>query len=208
MIPLRQNIKIIVSLMMTVFVVSAQNSTGQNHMLLSYDLAIPAGNTKEYISTSSARGGTLEVAHHLSDELSLGLKIGLQTFSEIRDKDLYTEDNISIYGKQVRNINSFPVMISAKYKLTTDRRTIPYAGLALGAYFFEKRTDMGLYNITNDNMWSYGFQPEAGLLIGITDNLRFNMSTKYNQIFKNSSIVSQGYYSFSIGFMLYNLGRE
>ncbi|MFO7754738.1 MAG: hypothetical protein R6V34_02025 [Bacteroidales bacterium] len=208
MIPLRQNIKIIISLMVAVSAISSQSSTAQNHMLLSYDLAIPAGNTKEYISTSSARGGTLEIAHLLSDEISLGLRIGLQAFYEIRDKDLYTEDNISIYGKQVRYINSFPVMVSAKYKLTTDRRTIPYAGLALGAYFFEMRTDMGLYNITNDNMWSYGFQPEAGLLIGISDNLRLNMSTKYNHIFKNSSIDSQGYYSFSIGFMLYNSGRE
>jgi len=188
--------------------ISGQDSSAQNHMLLGYDLAIPAGNTKDYISTNSARGGTMEIAHHLSDEVSLGLKIGLQTFYEVRDKDLYTEDNISIYGKQERYINSFPVMISARYNLTTDRLTIPYAAIAFGANYFEMRTDMGLYNISNDNMWSVGFQPEAGLLIGISDNLRLNISTKYNHIFKNPSIDTQGYYSFSIGFMLYNLGRE
>lgn len=208
MIPLRQNIKIIISLIMLVFAVPGQNSTAQNHMLLCYDWALPAGNTKEYISTSSARGGIMEFAHNLSDEISLGLKAGLQTFYEMRDEDLYTEDNISIYGKQERYINSFPVLVSARYKLIRGRRTIPYAGLALGAYFFEMRTDMGLYNITNDKMWSVGFQPEAGLLIGLTDNLRLNISTKYNHIFKNSSIDSQGYYSLSIGFMLYDLGRE
>ncbi|MFP4489567.1 MAG: outer membrane beta-barrel protein [Bacteroidales bacterium] len=208
MIPLRHKIKIIISLMVVVSAISSQSSTAQNDILLSYDLAIPAGNTKEYISTSSARGGTLEIAHLLNDEISLGLRIGLQTFYEIRDKDLYTEDNISIYGKQVRYINSFPIMVAAKYKLTTNRLTIPYAGLALGTYFFEMQTDMGLYNITNDNMWNFGFQPEAGLLIGISDNLRLNLSTKYNHIFKNSSVDSQGYYSFGIGFMIYNSGRE
>lgn len=188
--------------------ISGQDTTAQNHMLLCYDLAVPAGNTKDYISTSSARGGTMEIAHYLSDEISLGLRIGLQTFYEVRDKDLYTEDNISIYGKQERYINSFPVMVAANYQLTTGRLTIPYAGIALGAYYFEMRTDMGLYNISNDNTWSVGFQPVAGLLIGISDNLRLNISTKYNHIFKNPSIDTQGYYSFSIGFMLYNLGRE
>ncbi len=42
-------------------------------------------------SDATTRGGTFGFGHHLSDLFSIGLKVGLHSFSETFEKDVYID---------------------------------------------------------------------------------------------------------------------
>ncbi len=196
-------------LLLTISGFYGQMVSGQNHIQLSYDYSFPTGETADYMGVSSFRGGSFEFGHHLTDRMSVGLKVGLHTFYEELEKDTYTDGNVTIYGKQFRYMNSFPALAIFQYNLMGEEsRVIPYGKLGIGAYYFQKRTDLGLYTFTNKYQWSFGLQPEAGVLIPLTENIRINFNSRYNYIFENKEIGTQGYVSISLGIMFYNLGNQ
>ena len=108
---------IMLALLFPVFGFFSRNSMAQNHIILGYDYSIPLGNTEEYIDANSFRGGSFEFGHHLTERMAIGLKVGLQTFYQELDKDTYTDDNVTIYGKQFRYMNSFPTLATFQYNL-------------------------------------------------------------------------------------------
>ncbi|MFW6257247.1 MAG: hypothetical protein ACOC11_00550 [Prolixibacteraceae bacterium] len=184
---------------------STSNSTAQSHIRLDYDLSYTFGNTNDFISAVSTRGGTFGFGHHLSDMFSIGLKVGLHSFSETFEKDVYLDDNVSIYGMQRRYINSFPILLTGKYNLTYDTKAIPYIEIGAGPYYFQMRRETGLFNYTNEYNWNFGFQPEIGLMIEVNESLRLNVNTSYHYILENQSIESQSYFNFGAGIMIYNM---
>ena len=183
-----------------------QKSAAQNHIKLDYDLSYTFGNTNDFISAVSTRGGTFAFGHHLTDQFSLGLKVGIHSFAETFEKDIFFDDNASIYGMQRRYINSFPVLLTGQYNLTYDTKAVPYIELGAGPYYFEMRRELGLYTFRNEYTWNFGFQPEVGLLIEINEALRLNVSATYHQLLENESIESQSYFNFGAGIMIYNMG--
>ncbi|MFW5644863.1 MAG: outer membrane beta-barrel protein [Bacteroidota bacterium] len=187
---------------------SNYEASAQNHIQLTYDYSIATGETADYIATSF-RGGSFEFGHHLTDRIAIGLKVGLHTFYDELDKDTYSDDNVTVYGKQFRYMNSFPALATFQYNfMGQESRVLPYGKLGVGAYYFQRRTDLGLYTFTNNYNWSFGLQPEAGVLIPITRNIRVNIGARYNYVFKNQELDNQGYVNINLGLMFYNLGRE
>lgn len=183
------------------------NAIAQNHIQITYDYSIATGETADYIPTSF-RGGSFEFGHHLSNRISIGLKVGLHTFYDELDKDTYTDENVTVYGKQFRYMNSFPTLATVQYNfMGKNSRFLPYGKLGIGAYYFQKRTDLGLYTFINNYNWSFGLQPEAGVLVPITQNIRINVGARYNYVFKNQELDNQSYVNINLGLMFYNLGR-
>lgn len=203
---LKKNICITLIIAVGLTGISVPKATAQNHIRLDYDLSYTFGNTNDFISAVSTRGGTFGFGHHLSDQFSLGLKVGIHSFYESYDKDVYIDDNVSIYGMQRRYINSFPILLTGQYNLTYDTKAIPYIEIGAGPYYFQMRREMGLYSHTNEYNWNFGFQPEFGLLIEINEALRLNVNASYHQILENQSIESQSYFNFGAGIMIYNMG--
>ena len=185
-----------------------QQVRAQNHIQLSYDFSVATGATRDYIGKASPRGGSFEFGHHVSDRFALGLRVGLQTFYEELEKDTYTEDNVTYYGKQFRYLNSTPVLATFQYNLTgAESGAMSYVKLGAGAYYFERRTDLGLYTFTNDYQWNFGLQPELGLIFPLNNSFAVNVNASYNYIFRNQSLDNQQYVSLGVGLMILNLGR-
>lgn len=180
----------------------------QTHVKGSYDLSFPIGNTQDYISKASARGWSFGLGYHISEQLAVGVDIGLHTLVEVLDADTYTDDNVTIYGKQYRYINSFPAQLSLQYNLVRERGIEPYIKLGVGAFYFEQRTDMGIYSWTNDYNWNLGLRPEIGIMFPVHQNIKLSVLGRYNQIFDNQSIDAQSYFNFGVGMVLVNLGQN
>ena len=179
----------------------------QNHIQITYDYSIAMGETGDYVP-NSFRGGSFEFGHHLNSRISIGLKVGLHTFYDELKKDTYTDENVTVYGKQFRYMNSFPALATVQYNfMGAESKVLPYGKLGIGAYYFQKRTDIGFYTFTNNYDWSFGLQPEAGVLIPITQNIRINVGARYNYLFQNQELNKQSYVNINLGLMFYNLGR-
>ncbi|MFW5656139.1 MAG: hypothetical protein ACOCXS_00460 [Bacteroidota bacterium] len=67
----------------------------------------------------------------------MGLKSGLNAFYEPLEKDTYTEDNVTLYGKQFHYINSIPFLVKAQYNFLPFGNASPYLTLGVGAYSFQ-----------------------------------------------------------------------
>lgn len=101
-----------------VFIFAAIDAKAQSHIGLSYEYAALLGDAGDYINQGSFRGGSFEFSHHLTGRMAVGLKVGLQTFYESLEKDTYTDENVTVYGKQFRYLNSSPVLLNFRYNFT------------------------------------------------------------------------------------------
>lgn len=171
----------------------------QNHVQFNYDVSVPLGNTNDFITQTSPRGFSLSAGHNFTPHFGLGVKAGLQSFYEELSKDTYTEDNVTLYGKQFRYINSIPILVHAHYHFLPEARANPYVALGVGAYSFQKRIDLGLYTTTNEFVWNFGLQPEVGILLPLADKMKINVNARYNHVFANQSIDVQSYLSIGVG---------
>lgn len=174
-------------------------------ILIGYNAAYPVGNTYEYIGLPSFRGINAEWRQYITEHFSLGIKGAYQVFYQEIEDQVYTDNGSTIYGKQFRYINSFPIMAVAGFE--TDRgdgvnfdRVINFYGkLGLGVYSFQKLTDMGLYRYQNEYSWNFGLLPEVGIKYKLTPRIDAVVYVNYNQVFKNASVENQGYVSAGVG---------
>ncbi len=184
-------------------------ANAQTHLLLTYDYSVSLAGTRDYIGESSFRGGSFELGYHLTDPVSIGLKVGLHTFYEDLEKDTYQDGNLTVYGKQFRYLNSFPVLGTVQYSPAgRESRVQPYARLGIGGYYFQQRTDLGLYTFLNEYQWNFGLQPELGILISLSGRFSVNAGARYHYIFGNRSVDEQQYLTISAGIMFKDLGRR
>ncbi len=173
-------------------------------ILIGYNAAYPVGNTSEFIALPSFRGINAEWRQYITEHFSLGIKGAYQVFYEEIEDQAYTDNGSTIYGRQFRYINSFPIMVVAGYETDRDDELNFdgfdfYGKLGLGTYSFQKLTDMGLYRYQNEYSWNLGLLPEVGIKYNLTPRIEAVVHVNYNQVFKNASIENQGYISAGVG---------
>ena len=180
------------------------NAKGQEfYTNLTYDMSIPLGNTSDFISKTSFRGATFELGRFISDDVALDLRFSWHVFYEDLPVDTYTVGTESITGKQYRYINSFPITVGANYFFGGGLSFMPYAGVGLGAYKQNVRTDMGVYTL-EDKKWHFGFYPEIGFIYEFSYGVGLNVFARYDYTLKSGDADSQSYLSFGIGFHFNN----
>lgn len=195
--------------MVTGVLFPGRDAHAQNHMQITYNYSIPSGETRDYIERGSSRGGSFELRHHLSNRISVGIKLGLHAFYEDLEKDTYTDENLTVYGKQFRYLNSAPALVTIQYNFTDQSsRIIPYVKLGAGACYLQQRTDIGFYRFRDASQWNLGLQPEAGLMIPLGQKIGINTGASYSHAFGNRSIGSQQYFGIHLGLVLRNPGKQ
>ncbi len=172
-----------------------------------YDMGVPLGNTKDYISSFSARGFSVEGEGYVSENISIGGRAAWNVFYKdlgwVHEHiTLNTDDNKSeadIYGYKKNYLNIVPLMVTSHYTFNSDR-LIPYVGLGLGTYYIESRSQMGIYIFQTD-AWHFGLAPEAGVVIplGQTSNWGLNINVRYNWAAKTQDTDAQSWLNTSVG---------
>ncbi len=183
---------ILIVLLMS-FAVNAQHS----FFGMSYDVSIPMGDTKEYISGAQWRGFGLEGRWYTSKTTSLGFSWDWNVFHDTVLETVNVE-NRAITGNQSRTINSFPFLLTGHYYLG-DKGITPYIGLGVGTYLIKKRLDLGIYGL-DDDKWHFGVAPELGIMFPFDLGFNLHVKVRYNYALKAGDAEAQSYLGINIGF--------
>ncbi len=174
-----------------------------------YDMGIPMGNTKDFVSKFSARGFALEGQGYVTDNISIGGRFAWDVFYEDKgwtlehvnyNLDGENKTGSDIYSYQKHYLNTMPLMATVHYTLNSDK-VIPYFGLGVGTYYIEQRNQLGIY-IFQQNKWHFGLSPEVGVTIplGQTSNWGLNVNFRYNWAAKTKETDAQSWINTSVGF--------
>lgn len=167
---------------------------------VSYDIGIPMGSTKDFISQASFRGATFNFGYMVNDNLSVDGRFSWSTYYEAKDFQTYPGDDgmTDITGKQYRYINNFPITTGLTYFIRTEGSATPYISGGLGAYKINERTDMGIY-YAETKQWHFGLFPQIGLLYEINYSLSLNLFARYDYAFKTSNTTDHSFLNFGVG---------
>ena len=177
-----------------------QGLFAQRHsvFILSYPIAFPMGDLKDYISNTSFRGINLEFGKEVRPNLIAEIETGWNVFYQDQPEDVYTEGTASISGKQFRYTNSVPIIAGAKWVLKSHNNLVPYAGLGLGTMYSDRSTDFGLYRISTD-AWQFCVRPELGITFKSRNGPSAMLGVKYYSSFNSSDLDGQSFLTVNIG---------
>lgn len=191
--------RLFAGLVALLLVLSGTGAFADDFVGLTWNMALPAGDLKEYIDQVSWRGFTFEGRHFFREKWSVGLALNYNAFHENTDEPISIE-NRDISGTQFRVVYSFPLLATAHYYINWDyyQKVDPYVGVGIGPCRTERRLDIGVSNIIEKN-WHLGLAPELGLAVpfDFTKSVYFNV--RYNYAFEAGGIGPYSYWGFNLG---------
>jgi opacity protein-like surface antigen len=108
--------------------------------------------------------------------------------------------NADVSGTQYRYFNSVPLLANASYYFGDRGGIRPYVGANVGTYYIERRNEIGVSAITQDN-WHFGWAPEIGLVVPLgRPEVVMLAEVRYNWAFSAGGTGDQKYWGFNIGF--------
>ncbi|WP_430815961.1 OmpW family outer membrane protein [Carboxylicivirga sp. RSCT41] len=174
--------------------VSAQTKTNVH-----YGMALPLGDTKDFINPTSFRGANFEYEKFVKPEVGVGFFIGWNTFYEAKERGTYPIENGAITSNQYRYLNVIPIHATGKYYFAGDDAGVrPYVGFGFGTYYVEQRNDNGLFS-TADKGWTWGLAPKAGVMIPINYKVSCSLSLDYSTSFKSSDLPQSNWFGINVG---------
>ncbi|MCK5087887.1 MAG: hypothetical protein KAQ90_10220 [Melioribacteraceae bacterium] len=180
--------------------------------ILSYNTALPMGNTSEFISEYSWKGFSFEGRTFTNRAWAFGGIFGWNVFNEMSTDLAHIDRENSasdVKGTQVRYINSFPIMASGHYYFGRRRSALRlFFGVGVGVYYITQRFEIGVFGLESNN-WHFGLAPEAGFLFSLGRTTALSLSAKYNYAFDAGNNVfgepdnAQSYLGINIGLAFY-----
>ena len=172
----------------------------QTNVRLSYEFAVPTGNTKDYIDRFSSRGAHLDLSFELSYAFNLELSAGLNSFNTVKEGVLATTEG-DVSGKQFRYLNVIPLMGGFAFHIPMGHGSRIWAGVNGGAAYFDRIIDIGLneYSLSD---WQWGVQPHVGVAFGLgNDGTALFFDGRWNYFWERHGIPCQSYWSFGVGIL-------
>lgn len=176
---------------------------GQGYVTTTYNMALPLGNTKDFIEEFSPRGFGIEAGGWLNDNFSLGLEFSWNGFYQEFAYNTYEIGTLTLSGRMWRYTNVYPLMGVAKYYLSSGSDLEAFFGAGLGTFIINKRTDFGLYTF-EDKQWHFALYPEVGIIYWVSDETGLTLNARYNWAAKSGDIDSQSNLGFNIGLVFYS----
>ena len=158
-----------------------------------------------FIEDFSFRGMGIEARYvpERGAKYSFGFNMGWNVLNE--KNDIGTERNTislpdaDISGTQLRYFNSVPLMANASYYFGDRGGIRPYLGINAGTYYIERRVDIGVSAVVDDN-WHFGWAPEAGVVIPLgRPEVAMLAAVRYNWAFSADGTGDQKYWGFNLG---------
>ena len=165
--------------------------------LLTYDMAVPVGDTWRFVGAFSPSGCTFDYRYHFTPHLAAGALIGWNSF-EIKERGTFIYDNVTVTGTQIRSLDvmHFGANFHANF-LPVSARAVPYVGLDLAAYHTWRLTDFGWWSAGQSD-WHFGVAPSLGVLVHLP-GITLVLGSKFQAAVKTSRADSEMYVSFNIG---------
>jgi hypothetical protein len=188
-------------ILLIVGLLASSAALAQSHVRLSYEFAVPRGETKDYIDRFSSRGAHLDASFELSYAFHLELSAGLNSFNAVKQGVLTTTDGQDVSGKQFRYLNVIPVMGGFAFHVPLRHGGRVWAGVNGGAAYFERVIDVGLNEYTLSD-WQWGVQPHVGIAFGCgKGGTALFFDARWNYFWERHGLPVQQYFSFGVGLL-------
>ncbi|MCL7926533.1 MAG: porin family protein [marine benthic group bacterium] len=155
-----------------------------------------------FVDDFSFRGIGLEARYvpNRGGNLSYGFSGSWNVLNEKTD-EVVNLPGAAIGGTQLRYFNSVPLLVNAHYYFGSRGGIRPYAGINAGTYWIERRVDIGISSIKDDN-WHFGWAPELGVIVPLgRPEVALIANARYNWAFSAGGSGDQKYWGFNVGFM-------
>jgi len=163
---------------------------------VSYDMAAPLGDTKDFTGNFSFRGVGLEGRYFKSPKTSIGFFAGWNVFTE-KVSGTVQDGNRTTTGTSARTINAVPLYVTGDYYFGDRGGARPYVGLGAGVIYNERRNDFGIFT-SSSSKWQFALAPEAGVMFPVGASLMY-VGLRYNYGFKAGDFESLQYLSINVG---------
>lgn len=197
-------IRLFIILLFPIFLLTS--AAAQNGLFgISYNTALPMGETGDFIDAYSWRGVSLEARWLKSPNVSAGFFAGWNVFHEKETGDFFDPDDTKAFsGTRMRTINAFPLLLTGHYYFGEEYGSRPYLGLGIGTYRTRQETTLGIFAEEKRN-WQFGLAPSLGWLIPVgSDQTHINLEVRYHYAFKSGDAITQSYLGVNLGFAWMN----
>ncbi|MDW7693433.1 hypothetical protein R9C00_01665 [Flammeovirgaceae bacterium SG7u.111] len=175
---------------------------------ISYDVAVPMGNTADYIDKTSFRGFGLEFRKYVKEHITVGGTASWQVLDQVRREESYEVNNVVLTGNQRRFLNFFPILANAHYYFGEredeegNAKFLPFAGINAGVIYSIQRTELGTLE-EEKSAWQPTLAPEAGFFLPINNYLNIMVSAKYNYSVGMGDMEQQSFIGLRLGYYGY-----
>ncbi|UCH64926.1 MAG: hypothetical protein JSW63_09955 [Ignavibacterium sp.] len=171
---------------------------------LTYSIAVPTGETKDFISKPSFTGLALDLRKFVSYNVSIDFLVGWNGFEE-ETSDLISISYADISGTQRRLMNIFPIMIGTHYYFGEGTEFRPFIGAGVGMYLIYQKFEIGLAELESSK-WHLGIEIDAGMVY-LLETIYALINVRYHYAFKATNEITQrstsyAYWTFNIGLAL------
>lgn len=163
---------------------------------MSYGMASPVSDTKDFTSGTSWRNFGIDILAVVKPNTSVGVFFGWNVFDEI-SADVSSVGDFEVAGTQFRYVNSFPMLANVRQFFGTAGRLRPFVGLGVGTQYVKNRVDVGQWRF-EDNSWHFSAVPEVGVVIPFGSDASWFLNGKYHYAAKASDR-TRSYFGFNLG---------
>jgi hypothetical protein len=178
--------------------VAAACETSPGYSFFSLGMAQPVGGTRGYVKSPSWRGLTIDARRAVDDHFSLAYSAAWNYMHD-QSHQVITFDAGAAEGLHTRTLSVFPILVGGQYgpRMRDDstRALMPYVGMLVGTYYFERRTSLGLFDVSHQ-WWRAGIAPQIGVTKRLYD-VRLIADLRYNHAFGSPQCT---YVGLSLGF--------
>ncbi len=164
---------------------------------LSYTVGFPMADMKDFTDNVSGRGVAFDYNYLLNDNISIGLGVSWQTFTEDQGYQTINDGTVSLSGFQYHYVNSFPIHLTGTYFMESDGIS-PFFGLGIGTIYNMTDADIGVFRF-EENEWHLSLRPEAGVQFQVNYRTGLRISARYNHAFEAGDIGSFSYFALGAG---------
>ncbi len=164
---------------------------------LTYQGALSAGDTKDFIDQFSFRNIGVEGRTMVNQNASVGMFFGWNVFNEKQIDGTVSLAGADASGAQLRYVNAFPMLLTGHYYFGERRGPRPYVGGGVGAYLMEHRLEIGTTALEAEN-WHFGFAPEFGVVFPTQGLAEGFLNVKYNYAVEAGGVTGS-YWTFGVG---------
>ena len=192
--------KLFLSVLFGLFLCDFLEAQKGNYLVIgSWNINFPTADTHDFLNDEevSLAGASLENRYFFSDRFTGGIVFGWDFFNGFSN-DRFSGDNIDITGDQFFFLNYFQFQLNAHYYLNQEGSIRPFIGAGLGMVRTLQRTSISTFNLQNNN-FHFGFFPELGALVPLSDKLLLFFSSKDHVALKTDSSITYSYASVRVG---------
>lgn len=137
-------------------------------MSLDYNVNIPTGSFKDFVTHPAYKGFTAGLAYPLNDQLSVGLSFGYNDYYQKYPRQVYADGHGSDISAVVSNsIQQLPLLVTANYALLKKGVIRPYVGAGAGLNFIDFDQYLGEFDDPHSRT-KLALRGEAGILIPLS----------------------------------------